>query len=41
MTLDNFLIKYIDLWQKPSGLTNLKTHTIYANLIDFHSLFMD
>lgn len=38
MTLYNFLVKSIDFWQKHSGLTNLKTHTIYTKLIDSQSL---
>ena len=41
MTLYNFLLKSIDFWQKHSGLTNLKTHTIYAKLIDSQSLVID
>ncbi|MEG3862990.1 FkbM family methyltransferase [Microcoleus sp. herbarium12] len=41
MTLYNFLVKSIEFWQKHSGLTNLKTHTIYTKLIDSQSLVID
>ena len=41
MTLYDFLVKSIDFWQKHSGLTNLKTHTIYSKLIDSQSLIID
>jgi hypothetical protein len=41
MTLDNFLVTSIIFWQKHSGLTNLKTHTIYTKFIDSESLVID
>ena len=41
MTLYNLLVKYIDFWQKHSGLSNLKTHTIYSKILDSDSLAID
>jgi FkbM family methyltransferase len=41
MTLYNFLVESIDFWQKQSGLTNLKTHTLYSKIIDSESLVID
>jgi len=41
MILYNFLVKSIDFWQKHSGLTNIKTHTLYTKLIDSQSLVID
>jgi FkbM family methyltransferase len=41
MTLYNLLVKAIDFWQKHSGLSNLKTHTIYSKLLDSDSLVID
>jgi len=41
MTLYNLLVKSIDFWQKHSGLSNLKTHTIYSKILDSDSLVID
>ncbi len=41
MTLYNLLVKSIDFWQKHSGLSNLKTHTIYTKILDSDSLVID
>ncbi|MEG3960355.1 FkbM family methyltransferase [Microcoleus sp. herbarium2] len=41
MTLYNLLVKFIDFWQKHSGLSNLKTHTIYSKILDSDSLVID
>ena len=41
MTLYNLLVKSIDFWQKHSGLSNLKTHTIYSKILNSDSLVID
>jgi FkbM family methyltransferase len=41
MKIYNLLINFIDFWQKHSGLTNLKTHTIYSKIIDSESFVLD
>lgn len=41
MTLYNLLVKSIDFWQKHSGLSNLKTHTIYSKILGSDSLVID
>ena len=41
MKLYNLLVKSIDFWQKQSGLSNLKTHTIYSKILDSDSLVID
>ncbi len=41
MKLYNLLVKCIDFWQKHSGFSNLKTHTIYSRILDSDSLVID
>jgi len=41
MTLYNLLVKSIDFWQKYSGLSNFKTHTIYSKILESDSLVID
>jgi hypothetical protein len=41
MTLYNLLVKSIDLWQKHSGLKNIKTHTLYSKILESDSLAID
>lgn len=41
LSLYNLLVKSIDLWQNHSGLSNLKTHTIYSKILDSDSLVID
>jgi len=41
MTLYNLLVKALDFWQKHSGLSNLKTHTIYSKILGSDSLVID
>jgi len=41
MTLYNLLVKAIDFWQKHSGLSNLKTHTIYSKILGSDSVVID
>jgi len=41
MTLYNLLVKFIYFWQKHSGLSYLKTHTIYSKIFDSDSLAID
>ena len=41
MTLYNLLVKSLDFWQKHTGLSNLKTHTIYSKILDSDSLVID
>lgn len=41
MTFYDILVKFINLLQKHSGLSNLKTHTIYTKSINSQSLVID
>jgi len=41
MTLYNLLVKSIAFWQKPSGLSNFKTPTIYSKNLESDSLVID
>lgn len=41
MKLYDLLVTAINFWQKHSGLTTLKTHTLYSKIIDSDSLVID